>query len=363
MHHVFLPGLLSGSHLGGQRQQQQPGLQNLSPIAGSAATPYDSALSGAAAQQNIRNLPGDAGPVACPGEAIYVSNSMTCVFGQTPPSGSITVFARTASGESLPLRTIAGASTGLGTTGPIGIAVDTLNNEILVTFSGTIAAFARLGSGNVAPLRTISGPSTGLGTGALGIAVDTVNDEIDVIDSVTGSIAVFARTASGDVAPLRTISGPSTGIEDANNLAVDTVNNELDVANGSSILVFSRTASGNVGPLRTIASVVLSQDGIAVDTVNNEIFVLGESTLALMIGVTVYARTALSDAGPLRTLSGLLTGVSRDPTGIAVDPANNELVVVNQNSGFGIPDTLEVFARTASGNVAPLRTLSGSTGV
>ena len=90
------------------------------------------------------------------------------------------------------------------------------------------------GNGNVAPLRIISGPATGL-LNPSGLAVDTVNNEILVanIGSITAdssSITVYSRTANGDAAPLRTISGAATGLAQPIGLAVDTVNNEVLVA-------------------------------------------------------------------------------------------------------------------------------------
>ncbi len=61
------------------------------------------------------------------------------------------------------------------------------------------------------PVRTISGASTGLGT-PTGIAVDTVNNEIFVTNSLFNSITVFGRTVNGNITPVRTISGSSTGL-------------------------------------------------------------------------------------------------------------------------------------------------------
>jgi hypothetical protein len=70
--------------------------------------------------------------------------------------------------------------------------------------------------------------------------------------------------------------------------------------------------------------------------------------------VTVYARTAAGNAAPLRTLQGAATGLS-NPVSVAVDPVNNELLAVNEGN-----DSVTVYARTAAGNAAPLRTLQGA---
>jgi hypothetical protein len=70
--------------------------------------------------------------------------------------------------------------------------------------------------------------------------------------------------------------------------------------------------------------------------------------------VTVYARTANGNVAPVRTIVGAATGLN-SPVGLAVDTVNNELIVANN----GTP-SITVYARTANGNVAPLRTIAGS---
>jgi len=70
--------------------------------------------------------------------------------------------------------------------------------------------------------------------------------------------------------------------------------------------------------------------------------------------VTVYSRTANGNIAPTRTLSGAATGLAH-PTGIVADTVNSELVVGNN---FG--QSVTVFGVSASGNTAPTRTLSGT---
>jgi hypothetical protein len=68
-------------------------------------------------------------------------------------------------------------------------------------------------------------------------------------------VLVFARTVSGNLAPLRSIVGAATAMASPNGLAVDFVNNELVVPNslGNSVTVYLRTASGNATPVRTLS--------------------------------------------------------------------------------------------------------------
>jgi hypothetical protein len=69
--------------------------------------------------------------------------------------------------------------------------------------------------------------------------------------------------------------------------------------------------------------------------------------------VTVYTRTASGNMAPLRQLSGATTRLSQ-PLGVVQDLVHDELVVAN-NSGFSVT----VYPRTATGNTAPIRTLTG----
>ena len=135
---------------------------------------------------------------------------------------------------------------------PQGLAVDTVNNELLVANAnfGSIQIYSRTASGDAAPLRTIQGATAGM-SDPRGLAVDTVNNEVLVTNFATNSIRVYSRTADGDVAPVRTIQGGATGLARPTGLAVDTVNNEVLVLNADAVLdnwsitVYSRTASGN----------------------------------------------------------------------------------------------------------------------
>jgi hypothetical protein len=266
---------------------------------------------------------------------------------------SITVYARTASGDAVPVRTLKGPTTGLRF--PFAAVVDPVHAELLVVGGGGFAAlnsvtvYSRVASGDVAPLRTLSGAATGL-NGLSAVALDRVHDEIFVVNEGNVSITVYPRTASGNTPPLRALSGPSTGLAIPTKIAVDLIHEELVVTNQSSITVYARTASGNTAPLRTLT--VPSQSllqGVSVDQVHDELVV------ATQPSVMVFARTASGNAAPLRVLSGSATGLQH-PLDVFVDLINDELVVANQ--GDSVP-SITIYPRTASGNAAPLRTLKG----
>ena len=82
-------------------------------------------------------------------------------------------------------------------------------------------------------------------------------------------------------------------------------------------------------------------------------FAVPGSGRTLPPAITVYAKTATGDAAPLRVIEGPRTGLNW-PTGIAADPDRGEIYVTNDTT-----DSILVFDAEASGNVAPKRILKG----
>jgi DNA-binding beta-propeller fold protein YncE len=279
-----------------------------------------------------------------------VNNEIIIYGNSASDSLSIIVYARTDSGNALPLRIISGEATELKIKGSSflsarnGIAVDTKNNEIVaVNSNDSIVVHARVANGNATPLRLISGVTHHF----IAFAVDALNDEIFLIDYVKNVIEVYPRTANGDVTPLRTLSGPSTGLLDPNAIAVDPLNDEILVGDSEtkSVSVYARTANGNTAPLRTF-SLELGLNHLIIDNSNDEIFV-GDYFYtgwkpSLAGFVTVYPRIAAGIVEPLRTIRSLTIG------GMAVDTLNNEIFLA-----FG--PYINVYARTANISDAPLR--------
>ncbi len=267
----------------------------------------------------------------------------------------VKVYIRTATGNAAPVRVIAGGSTGFN--GVSKAAPDTVHNELAVANCnpGSVLIFPLTANGDVAPTRTITGAATGLGCSG-DVTIDVVNNEILVLDESHNTISAFARTANGNVAPLRVLQLAGT-VGAAVTFALDLVNNELAVMDGLSngIAVYSRTASGSAAALRHITGAATGLNapfGIALDTVNDELFVANGGSFSVL----VFARTANGNTAPSRTISGGSTGVVV-PSGVAIDTLNNELMVANN---FLPAPGLLVFSRTASGDVAPLRSIVGA---
>src|SRR6202035_2159799 len=122
---------------------------------------------------------------------------------------TVTEYGPGASGDAAPIRTLAGAATGLDRNDDISLMPDGtlyVGNLQSSTGYGTVLVFAPGASGDVAPEAVVTGPATGLGTVVDGVGVDATG-MLYADNSVTGTIEVFAPGASGNVAPLRTISG------------------------------------------------------------------------------------------------------------------------------------------------------------
>ena len=105
---------------------------------------------------------------------------------------------------------------------PIGLAVDTVNDEVLVANEASITVYGRTANGNVAPMRTISGASTGLLEPRRPCGGHGVNNEIVVSkhqlhhrtrDNHPSSITVYNRTDTGYIAPMRTITAEDTRLQ------------------------------------------------------------------------------------------------------------------------------------------------------
>jgi len=135
-------------------------------------------------------------------------------------------------------------------------------------------------SGDVAPLRTIQGPTSQIDW-PMGVAVDEVNNEIIVANNGDNSILVFLRTANGDAQPKRVIRGPLTRIKGPMGVAI--AKDEIWVANfgDHTALVFPRLAGGNVAPRRILRNAPAGKEtsgfgnpyAVAYDTKRREVLV------------------------------------------------------------------------------------------
>ncbi len=129
----------------------------------------------------------------------------------------------------------------------------------------SITVYSRTASGDTPPLRVIEGLKTQLNWPAA-MYLDPEQGELYVANDADDSILVFRATDSGNVAPARVVKGPKTGIKNPTGIFVDMKNDELWVSNmgNHSATVFPREANGDVAPLRTIRSAPLGKLALAI---------------------------------------------------------------------------------------------------
>ena len=204
-----------------------------------------------------------------------------------------------------------------------------------------------------------------------GIYVDIPHDEVVIPSNVAGAILVFGRTQSGNTPPKRMIEGIHTHLSSPQGVAVDDKNNELIVSNDTrnSILVFDRLANGDVAPKREIIGPktgISSPQGIVVDPVHDEIILSDEGGKGKEKPppmMRVFRRTDSGDVAPIRVISGPRTGLIR-PRQIQLDTERDELVVSDrglvQEFIYTTPGFLAVWKRTDSGDVPPRKLIRGS---
>jgi hypothetical protein len=116
----------------------------------------------------------------------------------------------------------------------VGLALDPVTDQLLVgnLFTDSVTAYPRTANGNVAPLRTLAGAATGLG-GPAGLAVDLIHDELLVSNQNNNSVRAYPRLASGNTAPLRTISGAATGLNTPGILAAPNLSPLVSTGTGA----------------------------------------------------------------------------------------------------------------------------------
>jgi hypothetical protein len=112
----------------------------------------------------------------------------------------------------------------------------------------------------------------------------------------------------------------------------------------------SPAGATDVAPLRVIKDQDPNFNSLSVDLVNDEILVGNDAQETLQ----VYSRSASGVVAPLREIGGQKTFITF-PGMVIVDPVHNEI----WNVGNDIADLITVYPRTASGNVAPIRRIDG----
>jgi hypothetical protein len=243
---------------------------------------------------------------------IFVANNFDLT--DTPSiTSSVEIFAANSTANAAPMRTIAGAATGMTSpVAPIDVAVGTGDVAYVSTVNESNFSNAQLNvfantATNSAPTSTLSLPGPAFALGPDGRIYGESSSQ-----QTGGSIAVYAANSTGNAAPTRTIAGSNTELVDVDGLTIDAQSN-IYVSNSGgvpAILVFSRSATGNATPIHSLSGALtdlVEPDGIAVDA-NGFIYVgdIGEGE------VLVFRPGTWGNVAPAYTIPAL------DPYGVAI---------------------------------------------
>jgi hypothetical protein len=296
---------------------------------------------------------------------------------------AVYLFSTTADGNVIP-RNITGLASvdlfngiAVDPQGYLYVGADTVSTD--PSEVNAILVYAPGARGTATPKRTINGPSTGLGsmnsTFSIGsLALDkSGNLYVSSVVAVDGSeifgISVFSSTANGDASPTRVIAGSATNINSAVGsapIAVDSGGNiyatgpydpQSDSFQSSSVVIFDSSANGNVPPTSTLGgsdTMITNAGPVAIDSTDN-IYVANELVTDILTGLTVPPSILVFSAGstgnvaPIRVISGSATTLVVIQ-GICFDSSGNIYVLNNTN--------ILKFAPGSDGNVAPIATIS-----
>jgi DNA-binding beta-propeller fold protein YncE len=274
----------------------------------------------------------------------------------------IAIFARLAKDNATPTRLLFGQKTRLSRT-MHDIRYDPVHDELLTTnpFAAAILVFRGGANGEEAPIRIIQGPHTEL-DGPARVEVDPIHNEIIVPNS--NSILVFPREANGDIAPIRVLRGPDTRLHRADSVAVDPVHDLLiaaitkfqglrgmggganqgwsagwtETAGGEEtggLLIFNRTDQGNVKPRAVIqgprTGLLIPEQLQAYPPRDWIIAAQSSDTRTPEPDNTFVGVWSIHDSGdvpPRWKIGGLKSGIKK-PRGVALNPANKELIVAD----------------------------------
>jgi DNA-binding beta-propeller fold protein YncE len=227
-----------------------------------------------------------------------------------------------------------------------GLYVDQANGEVYAVNNDTQDTLVIFSNEQVGNVAPAREIHTPHGT--FGITVDEVAREVFLTIQHDSALVVYRKGASGEEAPLRLLQGTRTQLADPHGVAFDPKRGLLFVTN-----------HGSVHESRLDAAAFLTEEQKAEQAKKktwplDRDFAVPGSGRSLPPSITVYAKTANGDVPPLRVITGPRTLLNW-PTGIAVDPERGDVYVTNDTT-----NAILVFDAEANGNVPPKRILQGA---
>ncbi len=311
---------------------------------------------------------GGGGGVGPEGPSIYLG--LPPAPFSSPSVSSIVRFPNDSNGSVSPSSTVKGP-TGVNFQ---GLAVDATGNVYVGGLLSSdnpatqgqleILVYAPGSNGKAKPTRTITGTATGLEgftqNSISGLAVDGsenvyVSSGLIKGGLVNPGISVFASTANGDAAPTNVITMTGIGAYTMGQIALDSAGNIYVLATylgaPGAVLIFASDSTGTVPPTSTISgseSMLDDVRGVAVDGEGN-IYVSNVSSSTGVASILEFSAGSTGNVAPMRTISGSATTMSALGN-LALDSAGNIYVLNELN--------ILKFSPTATGNVAPIATIS-----
>jgi hypothetical protein len=225
-----------------------------------------------------------------------------------------------------------------------------------------IAVFARLADGNAKPSRTISGQKSLVARTTHGVAYDDIRDVFMVTQFYAQAILVFRGGANGEEAPIRIIQGPKTLLKAPDRLTLDPVHNEIYVPQQDKVLVFNGDAQGDVAPIRVLQGpdTDLRAGNVAIDAVNN-LMVVGGMKGRNDGQLQIFDRTANGNVKPKRTIRGPHSQLNFIFGPFQIYPPKGEIIVPIRGYGELASDDcfVGVWDEFANGDVPPRWRIGG----
>lgn len=297
-------------------------------------------------------------PAERPRPLLYVANA----------SGEVTAYDPGSSGVVLPATRIAGEATRLGSSW--AIAFDLAADLFVQNFGGQsqTVVFAPNIIGNVAPLRFFSS-STGA-RDAPSLAIDSKGNVYVARLTSVPILEVFPPNASGDALPSRSVTldgfPTSVTIDHDDNVIVGLLNTPT----GNAIEVFAASAQGSAQPLRRISGPATGLGSgsfytgaflvVNYSPFTNRIYAApsGDFDPTVVAHISVFAVDASGNIAPVRSISGPSTLLGETIMGLAGDQETGEIFALSVNSKLATPAMIHVYARLAHGDVSPLRSFT-----
>ena len=235
-------------------------------------------------------------------------------------------------------------------------------NAVFLALPDEVRGFSTRANGPTAPCQIIQGANTTLST-ANSVSI-SVNGYLHVLQFLTnGTVDIFLPADNGNVTPNRIESVLNN---DLVALATDRSVNDFVLSNRSGPGEISVTEPSTTrAEFAFVAPGYNFASALAIDKDNNLVVGGYDSDLNALIQ-TMDTSVSLSSPTVIRTLAGANTSIypmtagdfTHNAMSLAVDPENGELYVYSYSASKG-SRKISIFSRGASGNVPPLRVISG----